>query len=86
MEGILPLHQQVLRLLAPDEQGFQPFSAATLAGLRNEDGKPVTAAQVQGALKTLRRKGVIWNSGRGAYAIEDQDMADWLKLARGRAR
>lgn len=77
--ALLPLHQQVLRLLADDEQGFRPFAAATLQALRQEDGKTVTAAQVQAALEALRKEKLIWSSGRGAYAIEDQDMAEWLR-------
>lgn len=77
--ALLPLQQQVLRLLANDEQGFRPFATATLSALRQDEGTSVTAAQVQAALEALRKEKLIWSSGRGAYAIEDQDMAEWLR-------
>jgi hypothetical protein len=77
--ALLPLQQQVLRLLAGDEQGFRPFAGATLKKLRQDNGNAVTAAQVQAALEALRKEKLIWTSGRGAYAIEDQDMAEWLR-------
>ncbi len=76
-----PLQQHLLRLLVRDEAGFQPFAAPTLAALTKGVGTPVTSSQIQTALDGLRKKELIWNSARGAYAIEDQDMAAWIESA-----
>ncbi len=74
-----PLQQALLRLLAQDRTSFQPFSNATLALL----GAEVSVSSVQTALESLRAANLIWSPARGAYAIEDQDMEDWLVGTRG---
>jgi len=62
---------------------FSAYSESTLARigdivrLLGGDGA-VTAQSVQAGLEALREKGLVWRAGRGAYALEDRSMADWL--------
>ncbi len=57
---------------------FAPFTAASLAAYSTVAGKPVTAAEAQTALDTLRQKNIVWRNARATYLLEDQDMAEWF--------
>lgn len=41
------------------------------------DGR-VRPQSIQAGLDALRAKGLVWKSGRGAYALEDSGLRDWL--------
>lgn len=41
-------------------------------------GEEPTTSEVQKALDGLRDKSIVWRPARGTYALEDQDMRDWL--------
>jgi hypothetical protein len=43
----------------------------------------LTAHTVQAALDGLREKNLIWRSARGAYALEDESLAQWFSQGRG---
>lgn len=73
-----PLQKAVLRVLIEDGAGFAPFAAATLARIGAEMGEEPTTSEVQKALDGLRDKSIVWRPARGTYALEDQDMRDWL--------
>jgi hypothetical protein len=72
------LQRVVLRRLIEDGPAFAPFSTATLARIVADLGSPVGTSEVQKALDDLREKSIVWRPERGVYALEDQDMRDWL--------
>ncbi|WP_085804275.1 AAA family ATPase [Roseovarius albus] len=72
----------VLEEMVAQGTGFQPFVVATLNAFARRLGRKVTKSTIQSALAELKEKGLIWQSGRGQYALEDQGMIPWLK-ARG---
>lgn len=72
------LEQAVIAELATSSGDFAPFSQGTLATYAASLGRAVTKVEVQGALDALRDAEILWRSGRGAYAFEDQDMQDWF--------
>lgn len=63
---------------------FAPFKEGTLSIINgylcqlDPKAKAPTATKVQKALESLREKEIVWRSGRGAYALEDGGMAEWL--------
>lgn len=61
---------------------FQPYTAATLDAVSTRMGESTGKTSVQNAINDLKGKGLVWQSGRGQYAIEDQGMIEWL-AARG---
>ncbi len=76
-----PLQQHLLRALVKEGPELPVFADATLRQLSDALGSPAKASQVQAALDGLRKKELIWTSARGVYAVEDQDMTDWLRTA-----
>lgn len=71
------LQRAILDRLIATGPAFQPFAAESLAAYRASLGAPVGASDAQAALDGLREKGVVWRHGRGGYALEDAEMADW---------
>ncbi len=46
---------------------------------KKEMNQPVLPiSTVQTAIQTLREQGFIWQSSRGAYALEDDGFAEWF--------
>lgn len=72
------MQRSVLRVLIEDGASFSPFAARTLERVGKQLDDVPTAPKVQKALDALREKGLVWRPGRGSYALEDQDMRDWL--------
>jgi hypothetical protein len=72
------LQRAVLRQLIADGPDFAPFSGPTLQRIGAELGTKVATSEVQRALDDLREKSIVWRPERGVYALEDQDMRDWL--------
>jgi hypothetical protein len=72
------LQRAVLHRLIKDGPDFAPFSAPTLQRISAELGTEVASSEVQKALDDLRDKNVVWRPERGFYALDDQDMRDWL--------
>lgn len=72
------IQRAVLLVLIEDGSGFSPFAAKTLERIGDQMGEILTAPKVQKALDGLRDRGIVWRPGRGSYALEDQDMRDWV--------
>lgn len=76
--GLSDLQRVVLETLA-DDAGFSPFAGKTLESVSEALGRTVTTSDMQSALDALRDKELVWKSGRGMYALEDQGIAGWLR-------
>jgi hypothetical protein len=72
------LQRAVVRRLIEDGPDFAPFAAPTLQRIGESLQREVGASEVQKALDDLREKSLVWRPQRGLYALEDQDMRDWL--------
>ncbi|MEM9474304.1 MAG: ATP-binding protein [Pseudomonadota bacterium] len=72
------LQREVLRVLAGDGAEFAPFTEDTLIRVSEALGRRVETNDVQRALDALREKSLVWRPSRGIYALEDQDMREWL--------
>jgi hypothetical protein len=83
--ALSPLQRAVLRRLIEDGPSFAPFAEVTLARLGVDLGASVGTSEVQKALDDLREKSLVWRPARGIYALEDQDMRDWLLADSGAA-
>ena len=69
----------VLMVLVDDGADFAPFTEKTLARASKRAGKKLSTSDVQKALDALRDKSLVWRPARGLYALEDQDMREWLR-------
>jgi hypothetical protein len=78
--SLTPLQQAVIERLGAEGAQFTPFSAASLTGYAAVIGETVETTSVQAAIEALRQKNLVWRSARGQYALEDQAIADWLRL------
>jgi hypothetical protein len=76
--ALSPLQRAVLHVLIEDGAAFAPFAERTLVRIGAELGSAPTTSEVQKALDALRDKSLVWRPTRGLYALEDQDMRDWL--------
>lgn len=73
-----PVQRAVLAEIIARGAEFQPYVPATLAAVSDRLGAETGKSTVQSALNELRDKGLVWQSGRGQYALEDQGMTAWL--------
>lgn len=78
LAGLSAVETAVLLQLAKDGRDFSPYAAASLDAYAAATGKTVSVSKAQRALETLRENGLVWRAGTGAYALEEQEMADWL--------
>lgn len=77
---LTPLQRAVLARLAEAGANFVPFSAASLTAYSAAVGEPVGASEAQNALDALRQRNLIWRSARATYALEDQEVGEWLRF------
>lgn len=84
---LTPSQKAVLEVMALCSAKGTPFTAFSEATVNRVNAiaqslgadSATTAQTIQAALEALRDKGLVWKSGRGAYALEDSGMADWVK-------
>lgn len=72
------MQRAVLLVLAEDGAEFAPFVGPTIDRIGQSLGRAVTTSDIQVALDALREKSLVWRPSRGIYALEDQDMREWL--------
>lgn len=77
-----PLQQTILALLIKQGRAWSPFSEESMQQYKQAINQPtLTVSSVQTAIQLLRERGFIWQSSRGAYALEDESFAEWFKHA-----
>ena len=78
------LQQAILEtLIKKQKSGFSPFSEESMARYRKCTGEAViSTASVQSALESLRERSLVWREARGAYALEDEGLAEWFVTTR----
>lgn len=82
--GLTDLQMAVLEVMVKRGKDFSPFTEDALRAYRELLGLETLAAHtVQTALDGLRDKNLIWRSARGAYALEDETLAQWFLHGRG---
>ena len=78
-ERLQDLQQSILRLMAEKDETFAPFSKESVKRYQDDTrDKSVTWARAQKALEGLIRLGLVWRSATGAYALDDELLADLL--------
>jgi len=83
--ALTPLQQAVLIVLVEKGQGWAPYADASMTAYKQKSGlASVKMASVQTAIQMLRERELIWQSGRGTYALEDESFGEWLRHAQGK--
>lgn len=79
--GLKPAEQAVLWRMLEQGVRFRPYDAEALRFYRDKVGHPVSVAQAQRALESLRQRmpALAWKSVRGEYALEDVAMHRWYE-------
>ena len=79
--GLKPIEQAVLWRMLEQGPRYRPYDADALRFYRDKVGRPVSAAQAQNALESLRQcmPALVWKSARGEYALEDAAMHRWFE-------
>lgn len=78
-KDLLPADQLLLSLIASDASDLQGLEVRNTVSARLGLEKPVTAGAVQNSLRRLVDKSVVTRMDRGAYRIEDEAFADWVR-------
>lgn len=77
---LTPLQQTILEVLVNKGNAWLPFSEESINSYKQmTNQKEVSTATVQTAIQYLRERDLIWQSGRGTYALEDESFAEWFK-------
>jgi hypothetical protein len=79
--GLKPAEQAVLWRMLTQGQRFRPYDAEALRFYHDRTGHPVSVAQAQRALESLRQRqpALVWKSARGEYAVQDAAMHRWFE-------
>lgn len=86
LAGLTGLQLAMLEVMIRRGKDFSPFTEDSLKAYREILGQDMLATHtVQTALDGLREKNMIWRSARGAYALEDETLAQWFLRVRGAA-
>lgn len=81
------LQQAILAVLIQKDGAWSPFSEESMTAYKRLTGQAeISTASVQTAIQGLRERDFIWQSGRGAYALEDESFAEWFRHGRGAAQ
>jgi len=73
------LQKVILQILIKKGQPWLPFSEESMQAYSQLTGQQdISTATVQTAIKSLRERGLLWQSGRGTYALEDESFAEWF--------
>ena len=80
--GLTALQRAVLERIAVTGVDFQPFAATAVAAYASAIGRDVSVSDVQNAIDALRQRNLVWRSGRANYALDDQELAEWLRSMR----
>lgn len=78
-DSLLPTDQLLLRLIAHDTADLQSMVTRKRVGADLGLEKPVTAAALQNSLRRMTNRNVITRMDRGAYRVEDEAFAEWLR-------
>ncbi|MCX7114681.1 MAG: hypothetical protein NTW08_02035 [Gammaproteobacteria bacterium] len=80
------LQQTILEILITQGRSWSPFSEDSMQTYKKIIGQQdISTTAVQTAIQTLRERDFIWQSGRGAYALEDDGFAEWFKYYKQRS-
>ena len=75
-----PLQKVILQVLIKKGQTWLPFSEESMQTYSQMTGQQdISTATVQTAIQSLRERGLLWQSGRGTYALEDESFAEWYR-------
>ncbi len=79
-----PIQAAVLSVAALMGEDYAPYTSATrqqyeeICTALTTEKVNVENSQIQYALESLRDMSLMWKSERGAYRIEDEQLATWL--------
>ena len=81
--SLTSLQKVVFEVMIAKGREFSPFTEDSMVVYRkllnrNDFGAP----QIQAALDALRERNLVWNSARGAYALEDASLIQWFSQRR----
>lgn len=78
--GLKPTEQAVLWRMLEQGPRYRPYDAEALKFYGDKAHHPVSVAQAQKALESLRQRmpALVWKSARGEYAVEDTAMHRWF--------
>lgn len=79
-QSLTALQKAVINVMVGQGPRYSPFSESSMTTYRNAINDPnLSTSAVQSALDALRERGLVWRESRGAYALEDDDFAEWHK-------
>lgn len=77
--SLTSIQKAVLEVIIGKGREFSPFTEDSMVAYQEIlNRKDFGAPQIQAALEALRERNLVWNSARGAYALEDASLIQWF--------
>lgn len=79
-QSFTPLQKSVIQTMVSQGARYSPFGEDSMKAYREATSDPtLSTSTVQAALDSLRERELVWREARGAYALEDDDFAEWYR-------
>lgn len=79
-QALTPLQKAIIGVIVIQGVKFSPFTEDSMKEYRSATGEnEISTSTIQSALDVLRERELVWREARGAYALEDDGVAEWFK-------
>lgn len=75
--ALSPIQKAVLDAIARLSPHYEPYSSEALAAYTAVLAEAPSTSSIQGAIKALQERELIWLASRGDYAFDDESLRQW---------
>lgn len=75
--GLTPIQKAVLDAIARLVPNYEPYATDAMTAYQAVLEKEPATSSIQGALKALQERELIWLAARGDYAFDDESLRQW---------
>lgn len=73
----VPAYTPVLDAIARLTPNYEPYGAEAMEAYQKVLGSEPKSSTIQGAIKALQVRELVWQSARGSYAFDDELLRDY---------
>lgn len=74
---LTPQQKAVLDAIARLTPNYEPYGAKAMEAYQKVLGSEPKSSTIQGAIKALQARELVWQSARGSYAFDDELLGDY---------
>lgn len=75
--SLSPIQKAVLDAIARLSPQYEPYSSDAMMAYKAVLGEEPSTSSIQGAIKALQERELIWMASRGDYAFDDESLRQW---------